>query len=94
VSIPAADTFVSPEIPSTCVDAVQLEIANLVSPRPGLAAAAIAMAEILDNPKATSTKPAAANQLMRVMEMLRKSSEGARRGRLASVKSLTSKKET
>jgi hypothetical protein len=79
---------------STCVDAVQQEIDSLVSPRPGLAAVAVAMAEILDNPKATSSKPPAANQLMRVMEMLRKSSEGARQGRLAAVRSLTSKKET
>ena len=74
---------------STCVDAVRQEIDSLVSPRPGLAAVAVALAEILDNPKATSSKPPAANQLMRVMELLRKSSEGARRGRLAVVKSMT-----
>lgn len=89
VSITSPDTNVSPAERASCVDAVQQEIDSLISPRPGLAAVAVALAEILDNPKATSSKPAAANQLMRVLELLRKSSDGARRGRLAVVKSMT-----
>jgi hypothetical protein len=95
VSLPGGKPSTSGDVvPSSVVAAVQQEIDSLVSPRPGLAAVALAMAAVLDDPKATSTKPPAAGQLMRVMELLRKSSDGVRRGRLAVVKSMTSKKET
>jgi hypothetical protein len=36
--------------------------------RPGLAAAAVALAEILDNPRAVSSQPAAAKVLVALLE--------------------------
>jgi hypothetical protein len=55
--------------------------------RPGLAAAALALARILDNPKALSTQPAAARQLVAILGTLSKRTQ--RRGKLAVVKSMT-----
>lgn len=68
--------------------AVSLEIEQLVAhPRPGLEAAALALARVLDNPKATSTKPAAAAKLAHLLDTLRKSSVS--RPKLASVRRMT-----
>jgi hypothetical protein len=55
--------------------------------RPGLAAA-VALAEILDNPRAVSTKPAAA-KLADLLKQLRKNTV-ARTSKLAAVRALTS----
>jgi hypothetical protein len=57
--------------------------------RPDLAAAALALASVLDNPKAISTWPAAAAKMSDLMEQLRKSGDG-KRSKLASVRSMTS----
>lgn len=57
------------------------------SRRPGLPAAAVAPARIMDNPRAVSTQPAAARQLVAILAMLSRGSQ--RRGKLASVKSMT-----
>jgi hypothetical protein len=59
--------------------------------RPGLRAAALALAAVLDNPKATSTKPAAAAALVNMLDTLRKSTRGTR-PKLASVRAMTSEK--
>ena len=94
MSIPPRVANATPDnMPSTCVDAVLQEVNALDSPRPGLAAGGVALAEVLDNPKAVSTKPAAAAKLVQVLELLRKSSDGARRGRLAVVRTMTSKEK-
>jgi hypothetical protein len=70
--------------------AVQSEIDALGSAaRPGLAAAALALARILDNPKAVSTQPAAAAKLSDLLEQLRKNSNG-RKSKLATVRAMTS----
>jgi hypothetical protein len=61
--------------------------------RPGVAAVALALARILDNPKAVSTQPPAAGQLVHAMNTLRKSATGAK-PKLASVRAMTSKKST
>jgi hypothetical protein len=52
------------------------------------AAAAVAMARILDHPGAVTTQPAACRQLMSVMDALRKSVE-PKRGRLAAVQKMS-----
>jgi hypothetical protein len=57
--------------------------------RPDLAAAALALASVLDNPKAISTWPAAAAKMSDLMEQLRKSGDG-KRSKLASIRSMTS----
>lgn len=58
--------------------------------RPGLAAAAVALAEILDNPKAVSSQPAAAKVLATLLEQLRSASARGRRGNLAVVRAMSS----
>ena len=73
------------------VAAVRLEINGLESPRPGLVAAAMSMAAILDNPRATSSKPPAAGRLMQVLDELHSSSP-KRRGKLAVVRGMTNEK--
>jgi hypothetical protein len=67
---------------------VAKEIDELASQaRPGLAQAALALARILDNPKAINQQPAAARQLVAVLNALSKRAQ--RRGKLAAVKSMT-----
>lgn len=68
---------------------VQAEIGDVVDSRPGLAQVALAMARLLDNPKAVNQQPAAAKVLVTVLDTLRKGSAQGRRGNLALVKSMT-----
>ncbi len=78
----------SPEVVAGGVEAgIQAEIEALGSHRPGLAAAELARARIMDNPTATSSQPAAARQLVAILGMLSKCAQ--RRGKLAAVKSVT-----
>jgi hypothetical protein len=56
--------------------------------RPGLAAAALALAAIFDNPKATSSQPPAAGALVNILNQLRKSAAGAK-PKLAAVRQMT-----
>jgi hypothetical protein len=76
----------------TCVDAVSREIEDLGGhSRPGLAAAAMALAAVLDNPRATSSKPSAAGALVNILNQLRKSAAGAK-PKLASVRQMAYQK--
>jgi len=78
------------EPPSTAVeDAVRRQLNTLpgATDRPGLAAGALAMARILDNPLAVPQQPAAAGQLFSILATLGKGSH--RRGQLAVVKAMT-----
>lgn len=69
--------------------AVSEEIAAMgTQTRPGLAAVALALARVLDNPKAVSTQPAAARVLITTLDRLH-SSLTQPRGRLATVRALT-----
>jgi hypothetical protein len=61
------------------------------SARPGLVAAAVAMARILDNPKAVSSQPPAARVLTSLLDKLRSASAQGPRGRLAVVRTMTEK---
>jgi hypothetical protein len=58
------------------------------SKRPALANAALALAAVLDNPKATSTKPAAAAKLADLLEQMRRGAD-QKESRLAKVRSMT-----
>jgi hypothetical protein len=49
------------------------------------------MARLLDNPKATNQQPAAAKVLATLLDKLRSASARGRRGRLASVRTMTQK---
>jgi hypothetical protein len=65
----------------------ELDAAPEAAERPGLAAAALVLAAILDDPKHFATQPAAARQLVAILGMLSK--RARRRGKLAVVKSMT-----
>lgn len=68
------------------------EIDGLASEaRPGLAQAALALARILDNPKAINQQPAAAKVLSVLLEKLRSASARGHRGGLALVRTMTDK---
>jgi hypothetical protein len=77
--------------PGPVESAVEAELGGLASAelRPGLVQIALAMARILDNPRAPSAQPAAAKVLVSVMDTLHKGSAQGRRGNLAVVKSMT-----
>ncbi|VBA60293.1 hypothetical protein [Mycobacterium attenuatum] len=86
VPAPASD---STGVVTPVVDAVQAEIdaSPIAGQRPGLAAIALAMARILDNPHAIPQQPAAA---ARLVELLGKLSKGTQpRARLAAVQKMT-----
>jgi hypothetical protein len=69
---------------------VQAELDGVVD-RPGLIAAALAMARLLDDPTAKNQAPAAAKTLVAVLEKLRSDSARQRRGGLALVRTMTEK---
>jgi hypothetical protein len=62
---------------------VQAEIVGVADVRPGLAATALALARLLDDPTARNQAPAAAKALVGVLDKLRSASACARRGHLA-----------
>jgi hypothetical protein len=92
VSAPVVTLRTSPDTPQAgAVEAaVELEITGLAQAeaRPGLAQAALALARIMDNPKAISQQPAASKSLAEILDKLRKGAD-ARKSRLASVRSMT-----
>jgi hypothetical protein len=65
----------------------ELEAAPTASERPGLAAVALALATILDNPKHIPTQPAAARQLVTILDRLSKRTHPG--GRLAAVRAMS-----
>jgi hypothetical protein len=80
------------ETPGPVESAVEDEIGGLAGQaRPGLAQAALAMARVLDSPKAVSSQPAAAKVLAALLDKLRSASAPGRRGGLARVRTMTEK---
>ena len=65
----------------------ELDASAAAAERPGLAAAALALAAILDDPQHVAVQPAAARQLVAILGTLSKRARG--RGKLAVVKSMT-----
>jgi hypothetical protein len=65
----------------------ELDAAPAAAERPGLSAVAIALAAILDDTEHVATQPAAARQLVAILDTLSKRTP--RRGKLAVVKSMT-----
>ena len=59
--------------------------------RPGLKQTALALARILDSPRAVNQQPAAAAKLADLLDRLRKGAD-ARKSRLASVREMTKAK--
>ena len=78
--------------PGPVESAVKDEIGGLAAEaRPGLAQAALAMARILDNPKAVNQQPHAAKVLAALLEKLHSTSARGRRGGLSLVRDMTTK---
>ena len=91
VSVPVNNASTSVNADISVVTAVLEEVQVLdATARPGLVAAAIAMARILDNPKAISSQPPAAGQLINIINQLRKGAQGGR-PKLASVRQMTTR---
>lgn len=65
----------------------QLDALGAVEARPGMAAIALRLAELLDNPLALPQHPAAAGRLVELLGRLSK--EQQRRGRLTAVRDMT-----
>lgn len=86
---PAAEGLPVPELSDGAVTAaVRAQIECLGgAERPGLAAVAVALARVLDNPTAVPQHPSAAHRLSEVLDRLGKSQP--RRGRLSAVRGLT-----
>lgn len=81
----------SPLEPGPVEAGVQAEIHGVADARPGLAQIALALARILDNPRAMSSQPAPAKVLASLMDKLRTAGVQGRGGRLAVVRTLTAK---
>lgn len=84
----------TPIEPSTAVrEAIQAQLDELgvAESRPGLAAIALKLAELLDNPLALPQHPAAAGRLVELLGRLSK--ERQRRGNLAAVRAMTSRSD-
>jgi hypothetical protein len=77
--------------PGPVESGVAAEIDGLAAQaRPGLAAAALCLARLMDNPRAINQQPAAAKVLVSMLEKLRSASPAGRRG-LAVVREMTKK---
>jgi hypothetical protein len=79
-----------PSEPGPVESGVTAEISGLAAEaRPGLAQAAIALARILDSPRAVNQQPAAAKVLGTLLERLHSASAHRHRGRLAVVRAMS-----
>jgi hypothetical protein len=85
VSVPAQGT---PPTVGPVEAGVQAEITELSDARPGFAQAALAIARVLDNPRAVSSQPAAAKVLAALLDKLRSASASGHRGHLALVRTM------
>jgi hypothetical protein len=77
--------------PGPVESGVQAEIGAVVAERPGLAAIALAMARLLDDPAARNQAPAASKVLVSVLDALGKVAAPRRRSHLALVREMTTK---
>ena len=93
-SAPKSPKSAPPEAaaPGAVTAAVAAQLADLDAARhrPGLAAAAIRLAELLDRPEAMPQHPAAAGRLVELLEKLTRGN--AKRGRLTVVRTMTEPK--
>jgi hypothetical protein len=92
VSLSTATNVAVPTFdPGPVESGVTAEIAGLTEARPGLAQMALALARIMDDPKAVNQKAAAAKVLVALLDKLRSASAQRHRGGLRAVRSMTEK---
>ncbi|WP_045380122.1 hypothetical protein [Mycobacterium kyorinense] len=75
--------------PVECGVAAELDSLPAVADRPGTAAMVLALARILDNPRALSAQPAASKVLNTLLDELHSASARGRRGNLSVVRAMT-----
>lgn len=86
-STPNVAVSLSPVTAGPVESGVQAEIAGLAAEaRPGLAAIAISLAQLMDDPKARNQQPAAAKVLSALLDKLHRAGAQGRRGNLAVVR--------
>ena len=85
--VTGSDADSSDDGPVVAAVHAELDAAPAAGERPGMAAIALALAAILDDPKHVAAQPAAARQLVAILNTLTK--RGCRYGKLAVVKSMT-----
>ena len=93
LALPMQAANPDPAGPGPVEAGVQAEIEGLQQTldRPGIAQTALALARILDDPRAKSQQPAAAANLANLLDKLRKGAD-ARKSKLATVRAMTSAK--
>jgi hypothetical protein len=91
VVVPMSAPVTPPNALGPVESGVEAEIAGLAESRPGLAQIASAVARIMDNPRAVSSRPAAAKVLAVMLDNLRSASAHGRRGGLALVRTIAQK---
>jgi hypothetical protein len=77
--------------PGPVESGVQAEIGSAAEARPGLAQMALALARVMDNPRAVNQKPAAAKALTSLLDKLHQAGAPGRRGHLSVVRTMTKK---
>jgi hypothetical protein len=89
--VPVDETPTVADAAGLVVAAVQADLAALgdLTGFQALAAGAVAMGRILDNPRWVTTQPSAAKQLASLMAVLHRAAGPQRRGRLAVVQQMT-----
>ena len=88
-STPTVAVSLSPVTPDPVEVGVEAEIGSSAEARPGLAQIALALARVMDNPKAVNQQRAAAKVLISLLDKLHQAGATARRGHLAVVRSMT-----
>jgi hypothetical protein len=77
--------------PGPVESGVAAELECLTVERPGVAQTALALARVLDSPRAVSSHAPAARVLITLLDKLRQASAPSRRGHLASVRTMSKK---
>lgn len=93
VSLPTSSANTAPAAPGPVEAAVQAEIEHLQQTidRPGLAAMALSLAQLMDDPTQKGKRPDASAKLDGLLDKLRKGAD-SKRSKLASVRAMTSVK--
>ena len=84
-----AEDITADQGPGAVELAVIDEIKFAAEARPGLAAVAVALARVLDNPRATASKPAAAKVVATILDKLQQAGAPGRLGHLSTVRTMT-----
>ncbi len=88
----ATDQLPSEPAPVESAVVAELDTLSAATDRPGVAQTALALARILDNPRAVSSQPPAAKVQVSLLDKMRSASVQGRRCRLSLVRTMTDEK--